>query len=358
MAAKKKWGKKKDEGPNGHLVVAFDGDYINVSCAAAGESRAIRVTHISSGRSMEFKTRTEFWGRSKKKLGGWLEERNSEREAKGLELFCKEDFEVEDIQKPDPIENVLHSVKSMVDTELKAIGTDKFEMYISKTGEPSFRENIATLMPYKGQRQETIKPVHLNAVYEYMVEKFDAIVADGVETDDLVIMRAFGDENCVVAAIDKDTFSQPVLSHNPNRPDDGIINGNCLGKLWIEGEGTNKKFKGYGRLHLLFQMISGDKADNYKFNAASDVKWGDKSAFDALVDCKTDQEAWDAVLEVAKKVYPEPKLFKTVQGNTVMVDGWYVLNEMFNLARMKTHVNDFTTLQQWLDSLGVEGKYE
>lgn len=332
--------------PDSKVVAIFDGDDIHFKCAAAGEKRSIKVTHKKSGGSQEFTNRTEFWGRSKKTLGGWLGQTNKVREEQGKKPFVPDDFEIEDIQTPEPLENVLHSVRSMVRTRLDHLKTDKFEMYLGSG--PSYRINQSTMMQYKGNREEKIKPLYFQEVFDYMVEKYDATIVRGIETDDAVIIRAFGDPDAIVVGRDKDACSQPVKNFNPDRVDMGVIDGDCFGKLWIEGSGSKEKVRGYGRLHLLFQMISEDDADNYKFNCHSDVKWAAKSAYKVLVNCKTDQEAWNAVVEVAKRLYPEPKVVKSWRGNEFLLDWYRALEEQFNMARMKTSENDFTTLEDWL----------
>ena len=109
----------------------------------------------------------------------------------------------------------------------------------------------------------------------------------------------------ILLAAEKDFYSCPVKYYNATAKV-GIINCDCFGKLALNDK---KEVKGYGRLHLYYQVCAGDKSDNYCANAASDVKWGEMSAYNALKDCKNDKEAWLAVEKVFKLLYPEPKQF-------------------------------------------------
>ncbi|CAH0499316.1 putative 5'-exodeoxyribonuclease [Enterobacteria phage ECGD1] [Escherichia phage vB_Eco_Alma] len=75
-----------------------------------------------------FKTRTEFWGRQKNTVGGWLKAENTNREAAckkaGKEFipWTREDFDVLDIQTPDPVENCLHTIKCKANAVLNYLG--------------------------------------------------------------------------------------------------------------------------------------------------------------------------------------------------------------------------------------------
>lgn len=62
-------------------IVYYDFDQVAYQAAASCEKRTIEVTHKASGRKKVFKTRTEFWGRQKNAVGGWLKAENTNREA-------------------------------------------------------------------------------------------------------------------------------------------------------------------------------------------------------------------------------------------------------------------------------------
>ena len=344
-----------EELTNPDITVIFDLDWVKYSSASVGEKRTIIAKHIKSGKTKAFKNRTEFWGRSSKELGGWLGEENAKREEKGLAPFSKEDFETEDVQHPEPLENLIHTANRQVQAILDAVGTSKAEYFIGEGS--SWRVEASTLLKYKGQRQELIKPVHLDAVSEYLKNKYKPTVCVGLEADEMILIRylelkAQG-KKAVVAALDKDTYGCPLELINPNKLEEGIVDCTGFGKLWIEGEGTKRKVRGKGRIFQYFQTIYADSVDNYRFNHFSDKKWGEMSAYKALADCEDDKEALEAMIAVAKDLYPEPKTVVGWRGKPITIDASYVLNENFLMSRMLAHRTDFKTFDIWAAQFGV-----
>lgn len=348
-------GDSKRELKNPDTVVILDLDWVKYSSASAGEKRTISVTHNKSGKKKDFANRTEFCGRSKKVLGGWIGEENAKREEKGLKPFTLEDFTIEDVQTPEPVENILHTAKLQVEGILDTVGTNKAEYFIGEGD--SWRVEASTLLCYKGQRADLTKPIHLDAVSEYLINKYEPTICRGLEADDWVVIRykqlqAQGIP-AVVAALDKDTYGCNVHVINPNRRDEGIVDCSGFGELYISGSGSNEKIRGHGLKFLAYQTISQDTIDNYKFNCFSDKRWGEKSAYKALVDCKDEKELFSTMIEVAKQLYPEPKEVDGWRGDTILIDARYVLNEMFVMARMLETEQDFKTFDVVAAKYGV-----
>lgn len=332
--------------PESEIVAILDLDFPKYAIAGVGENRSIIVRHKETDWEKEFDTRTDFWGRGKQ-IGGWLGKLNAKKAAKGEPLATKEDFEIEDVVEPEPLENVLHSAKLSVLGCLEALGTDKYEGYIGKGD--SFRVGLSTLKKYKGSREDKRKPIHLDAVTEYLKRTFKGQVVQGIEADDKVVMRAYGDPNAVIVGVDKDYRGQPIKFFDVNNPKEGIINGDCFGEL----RDTGKKITGYGRIFMYWQMITEDSIDEYKANCFSDLKWGAKSGYKALADCKNDQEALQVVIEVFKRLYPEPKMVTGWRGNEFLIDWLYVANEMFQMARMLRWEGDIMHFENWCQQYEV-----
>lgn len=326
------------------IKAIIDLDFVKYSSASVGEKRSIIVTHKSSGREKEFSTRTEFWGRDRAHTGGWLAELNQNRTSP----FSVDEFEITDIQTPQPIEHVLQMAKVQVEGALKALKTKKYKAFVGKGG--SFRVELSTLLKYKGQRENFIKPLHIDAVTEYLIKKFDAEIVTGIEADDACIMEAYGDKNAVVCGIDKDHYSSPVRFYNVNRKNEGIIDCDTFGKLYLDDD---KKIRGFGRLHLYLQIASEDTTDNYKANCFSDKRWAAKSAYKALVGCKTDQEAWQVLKDVFTTLYPEEKTVIGWRGDEIDITWHYVLNECFQMARMLRFEGDNVSAYDVMDKMGV-----
>jgi hypothetical protein len=168
-------------------------------------------------------------------------------------------------------------------------------------------------------------------VQHYLVSKFKAEVVDGIEADDAVIIEAYGKKDHIVQTFDKDSYGQPVMTLNMTRPDEGIVNGNQFGKLWLD---EKKNVRGIGRMFLYWQTMNGDSSDFYKANCFSDIKWGDIAAYNQLKDCTSDKEAFLKLKEGFQILYPEPKKVIGWRGQEIEIDYLYVMQEMFTMARM------------------------
>ena len=106
-------------------------------------------------------------------------------------------------------------------------------------------------------------------------------------------------------------------------------------------------------MFFYYQVASQDDTDNYKANCFSDIKWGDKSAYKALVECKTDKEAWDKLKEVFLLLYPQEKTVLGWRNDPISITWDYVLNEMFMMARMLKVEGENINAYDVMDKLGV-----
>lgn len=121
--------------------------------------------------------------------------------------------------------------------------THEVEYYL--TGKGNFRNDHAVTVPYKGNRDGMVKPIHLQALRDFFVEELGAIVTSGEETDDRIAIRATQEgDKAIAISLDKD-FDQ------------------------FKGWHYNfvKKIKYYiteeeGLLNFYKQFLEGDKVDN------------------------------------------------------------------------------------------------
>ena len=308
----------------------FDYDLIAYRSASAGETRTIKAYHPITGDEWSCKTRTELYGHWQKKDKGLLAEHNK---LNGTD-YKADELVITDIQTPEKIANVLHTTKSMVESVLYALKTNKFNGYLGKGD--SWRVERSTLLKYKGNRDDTLRPLLLGEVRDYIVKKYGAEVVEGLESDDWVTIDAYRDKSKVVVSSDKDSRGTECLVYNPFGGD-GIQDCSGFGGLYLNSKG---EVKGHGRQWLYQQLCSLDAADNYKANCFSDVAWGEKSTYKALKDCKTDKEAFTAVRDIFMTLYPEPKTVVGWRGDEILIDWKYVVNEMFDMCRMKRTLTD------------------
>lgn len=322
--------------PKGIKVAVFDYDAIVYRAACAVESKQIKVINKKNGEELIFKNRTELYGGWQKKDGGWLAEQ---------EGILLEDLEIEDFSTVEPLENALSIAKNLIEgilehTELKAYGG-----YLG--GRENFRKEIATLLPYKGNRVDAQPPYWKDDVINYLMQHHGAQEAVGVESDDLVAQAVYGDKQNLGVVLEKDYYGADGRYYNFVNQEYFIVNG--LGYL----EKTPKGIKGVGRIWKYFQVCWQDAIDNYYANCFSDQKNGEVSVYNRLKDCKTDQEAFQAMKDHFKYLYPEPKVITNWKGASFEIDWLYVMQECFNLAHLLRFPGDQVNLKEVLEKNGI-----
>lgn len=179
-----------------------------------------------------------------------------------------------------PSEDAIAKVDDLMEFILEAtidipfVSSDDYTTYL--TGKGNFRFEIAKTFEYKGNRKSVEKPVHLSYCRDYMIDRYDAIVSQGEEADDLISKAAASlDYNCVVASIDKDMLQLPCWHFNFGRNE------------WIKVD------KESGTKFFYTQILTGDRADNI----IGLYGIGPKKAEKILQDCHTEEDLWDAVVK-------------------------------------------------------------
>lgn len=143
------------------------------------------------------------------------------------------------------------------------------------TGKGNFRDDIAVTAPYKGNRVGSVKPIHYQALRDYLCHSWEAVVWNGMEADDAVAIEAteLGDK-AVIISLDKDLNQIPGWHYNFVKND--------LYHLTEEEADLN----------FYKQFLTGDTVDNIK-----GVKGiGDKKA-QKLLEGKTPVEMWEIIVE-------------------------------------------------------------
>ena len=325
------------------VTAVFDFDIFAYRAASAGEKRTIKAYHPITGDEFSTNTRTELYGHWIKKEGGLLAEFNKKNNTD----YKADELVITDIQTPEPVQNVLHTTKMMVESVLYYLKTNKFNGYLGKGD--SWRVERSTLLKYKGNRDDTLRPLLLGDVRDYIVKKYGAVVVEGLESDDWVTIDAYRNKSKVVVTSDKDARGTDCLVYNPFSQDD-VVDCSGFGSLYLNNKG---EVKGTGRLWLLMQTASLDVADNYRANCFSETAWGEKSAYKTLKDCKNDKEAFRALKEIYQILYPTPKVVQGWRGDDIEIDWKYVLNENFDLARMCRWEGDVVVGTEVMRSLNV-----
>jgi len=326
------------------MQAVWDLDFVKYAVASKGEKRSIKAYHPISGDEFSCATRTELWGHYLKKNKGLLAEFNLKN---GTE-YRAEDLVVIDIQEPEPFSLVSNAVDGMFSKVMYQLKTKNYSAYIGEG--KSFRVERSTILEYKGQRKDTLKPLHLEEVSNHLIKKYSPEVVTYYEADDRVVMDAYRNKDKCVIGVDKDYFGCDVLFFNINQVDKGIQDCSGLGSLYLNAKGG---VKGIGRMFFYHQVLSGDSSDNYKANSANpEYEWGDKSSYKLLKDCKTDKEALEAIKQGYKLIYPEPRIISGWKGDEIEVDWLYCAEENFQMARMLRWENDVVSLKDVMTKFG------
>lgn len=124
-------------------------------------------------------------------------------------------------------------------------GCDEFKVFLS--GGKNFRYNVYP--QYKGNREQSVRPRHLQAMKQFLIKEFSASVSDGIEADDDLGIAQYsrwvqGQHDSTIITIDKDLLMIPGKHYNFVKD---------LKREQSEDDAMR---------HFFWQLIMGDRADN------------------------------------------------------------------------------------------------
>ena len=236
-------------------IIAFDADTLLFKYSKALEEDYIIAEHKNSCRQREFKNITEFAGKSKKTVGGWLAEENERR---GTD-FRRDDFIVtKHARLVENYSECLESQKAGMERYVSELLNKPWGDYfpdmprrvnlclkICLGGDGNYRKAI--MASYKSGRVD--KPAaFLNLQRWFLSHYTDEVVSiDGIEADDVVSILGWwgweNDKDVVLVHIDKDLDQVPGRHYNPDK-----------GKHYEISE--DEAFR-----NLMVQVLSGDSTD-------------------------------------------------------------------------------------------------
>lgn len=356
------------------MKLCIDYDPLLYTAGSVGEKRTIKVVHRESGDEYEFGSRTEFWGHWKKKAGGWLAEYNSAKSED--KRRAPEEFDITDVQTPEPIANCIHTLKQMIASYKEATGA-KVHFGFSGKG-VVFREDVSTVLKYKGNREGALRPVLLDELKDYLVRNQSCKIITKIEADDACTMALYDawlkwskskddKDKVILAFTDKDYWQ---CAGHLYHTDSSTFSSYGTGFGHLSWDAEKKKVSGRGRMWLYYQTMNGDDSDNYFANSANPgIKWADKSSFDILKDATNDKEALESLKKGYQTIYPsprkiigwrgyeDPKTMKILKPDhkdfEIEVDWKYMLSENFTLARMLRFENDNVDILKVMQAQGV-----
>jgi hypothetical protein len=341
-------------------ILILDADSIAYKAAAANESKSITTTHPVLG--------VEHW-----------DNRTKFRERLKSGTTTEDEYTIEDVQDPRHISYGQTLIKEMIKNTCQRAKVYKYEIYIS--GDNNFREVIplperyiqadgksSTGGQYKSNRDDTIRPVQLKALRQWMTDELGAIPVHDREVDDISSIRAYSGYQArlvdkeapkiIQATGDKDALGCTGWLFNQDKmTEPQLIQG--LGELHREGKGI----KGTGRMFFYFQTLFGDKVDGYRPVDIADIaqqkaggkklQFGEVAAYNILKDLKSDKECWQAIYNTYKSWYPEPTVYTAWNGEEHTKDAVDIMQLYVDCAHMQRFKDDRIICRQVLTKLGI-----
>lgn len=322
-------------------ILLIDGDLVVYRNAAAAERRFVDVTHIKSGRLKRFDNRTAF-----------------------KEFLKQKDFKydpaayfIKDIQDAMPVGIAFNIIDKLYQQLHDVAWPDSTEVYIGQSGS-TFRHSLPLPEPYKFNREDSIRPIHLEPCKRYLIKHYGATVCDAkYETDDVLTIRAYEELRKgnipIIATIDKDanqTQGVGLLNWN-NDP----VEVKTVPELGVDIHKDKSSWKGDGIRFLAFQTLAGDPTDTYCAYNSSNVKYGPTRAASVLNKASSPKEVLELLIGEFKMLYPLPINYKTWDGKDVMGATWEDMLQLYwKCAYMKRSWDDPSDFWEYAKQYGVE----
>ena len=142
----------------------------------------------------------------------------------------------------EPVEKALVSARATLQSIINECG-DEGIIYLTDSASNFRIAEASPAYPYKGHRKGDVKPTHLEAIRQYMIDEFDAQLQVGQEADDALAIAAV-QQGHGIATIDKDLLGVPSWNYNWKT---GVIK-------YVTEEEADRFF--------YTQMLTGDSTDN------------------------------------------------------------------------------------------------
>lgn len=319
-------------------ILICDLDTPIYKAAVRAQDKSILVTHTKTGIEKTFNNRTEF-----KEL---LKGKNK--------LSTLPQYEIVDVQVPHPVSHATQILKTTVNSIVDFVKPDEVIYLVS--GKGNFREDIPFVKRYKWNREDTLKPVNLQATRNFAIKHFKAVRTNGEEPDDAQVWMGYevlaAGNKPIVLGYDKDSLQYSGLFvYNPDKPDLGIRELPETGSISLD---SKRKPRAEGLMQYAYQMLYGDRVDGLNPYEVAGVKFGEIAAFNVLKDLKDEKEILQAVVNQYKMWYPSDVKYTAWNGEEVSCT-WREMYSMYHKAlRMKQTKDDPLSAKDFLNSRGVQ----
>ena len=176
----------------------------------------------------------------------------------------------------------------------------RFKVVLS--GPTNFRDEVATIQPYKGNRKDFVKPYHFDYLRDWLLGMPYTIVSEHEEADDVLSRACLAGHT--IATIDKDLNNTPGTHYNINKKE----------LYYVDHEEAMRNF--------YTQFLVGDTADNIP-----GIKGvGPAKAKAALLGCETPLQYEQALHYFYHRTYGS--------------DWWRAMEEVGQLLWMRREENE------------------
>lgn len=151
------------------------------------------------------------------------------------------------VKDDEPVEYALSTVKSVINNIWDRFPNRKYQaLYL--TGKQNFRDKLATIQVYKGNRDPSHKPKYYSEIKQYILDYHPAVVVDGMEAEDACGIEQYKhkDKSTVICGVDKDLLCIPGYHYNPVK--------DTLTYVPIAD----------ANVHFWKQVLTGDRTDNIR----------------------------------------------------------------------------------------------
>lgn len=209
----------------------------------------------------------------------------------------------EEAAKERKSEQLKKRLEKVEDEEKAAEIVERLEELKPTKYDANFREKVAKVKVYKGNRTNE-RPLHFMNLVRYAQAHYETVCAKGLEADDLlaVIQLTSPPGTTIICSRDKDLKQIPGNHYGWESGKQRAFGPEHVkdpGYLKLSGDG--KKLSGTGLLFFYAQVLTGDVTDNYP----GCPKVGPKKAYELLFDKETEEQMFYAVLGKFQHVYQD-----------------------------------------------------
>lgn len=149
------------------------------------------------------------------------------------------------VKEHEPLSHALNNVKSTISNILDQF-PERTNQILYLSGKHNFRDQLATILPYKGNRKDQRKPRDYQEIRDYMISQWKAEVVEWIEADDACGIAQFRhkDKSSCIVTIDKDLNMIPGWHYN-----------------WVKNKMTYIDINA-ANINLFRQMLEGDVASD------------------------------------------------------------------------------------------------